>query len=99
VSVTGVALDRSSLPLTVGGTGVLLAAVSPADAANKALTWSSDNTNVAAVDSSGNVTAVGAGTAVITAVTADGGYTAASTVTVTNAYIYFPPPAAVTPVE
>lgn len=55
----------------------------PADATNKAVSWSSSNTGVATVDASGVVTAVGGGTGTITVKTADGGYTASCTVTVT----------------
>ena len=93
--VTGVTLDKTSLTLTVGGTGTLTAAVQPSSASNKTLTWSSDNEAIATVDDSGKVTAVGAGTAVITATAADGsGKSASCTVTVTEPYV---PP--VTPEE
>ncbi len=85
VSVTGVTLDRNTLEMKVGDAPVTLnAAVAPADAANQAVTWSSGNEAVATV-SGGTVTAVGAGTTTITVTTADGGYTAACTVTVTAA--------------
>ena len=50
----------------------LSATVTPADAANKSVTWSSNNTKVATVDSSGTVTGVEAGVAVITASANDG---------------------------
>ena len=86
--VTGVTLDKTSLTLTVGGTGTLTAAVQPSSASNKTLTWSSDNEAIATVDDSGKVTAVGAGTAVITATAADGsGKSASCTVTVTEPYV------------
>ena len=49
------------------------------------VTWTSDNPSVATVDENGKVTAVGLGTATITVLTKDGGYTATCTVTVTNA--------------
>lgn len=47
-----------------------LASVAPSNAKNKTILWSSSNTNVVRVDASGNVTAVGAGTATITATSA-----------------------------
>ena len=54
----------------------------PSDASDKAVTWSSDNTAVAAESSGGVVTAVKEGTATITVTTADGGFTATCAVTV-----------------
>ena len=58
--------------LSTGESVKLTAVVKPADAANKTVTWSSSNTKVATVDKNGIVKAVGAGTAVITAKSADG---------------------------
>lgn len=84
VSVTGVSLNQSSLSLTTGSTSTLTATVAPSNATNKTVTWSSSNTAVATV-SNGTVTAIGNGTATITATTADGGYRASCTVTVTTA--------------
>ena len=84
--VTGVTLDQTALSLTAGETATLTAAVLPEDASNKTVTWSSSNPDVAAVtdhnDGTVTVTAGSAGTATITAVTEDGGYTAACTVEV-----------------
>lgn len=80
--VTGVALNKSSMTLTVGSSERLTATVSPSTATNKKVTWASKNTAVATVDAGGNVTALSAGTAVITATTEDGGKTASCTVTV-----------------
>ena len=84
VSVAGVALNKTSLNLTAGDTEQLTAVITPADAANQDISWSSSNPSAAAVDASGTVTAVSAGTAVITVTTADGGKTAACTVTVSE---------------
>lgn len=83
ISVTGVTLDKSTLSLEEGATGQLTATVTPSNASNKAVSWSSDNTEVATVDSSGKVTAVKAGTAKITVKTADGAKTAVCALTVT----------------
>ena len=71
VSVTGVSLDKTSAELEVGGTLKLTATVEPANATNKDVSWSSSAENVATVEN-GTVTAVAAGTAVITVKTADG---------------------------
>ena len=80
--VTKVELSTSTLALTEGGSETLTATITPDNASNKSLTWSSDNQNVATV-SDGVVTAVSPGTAKITATTADGNKTATCAVTVT----------------
>ena len=66
IEVSGVSLDQTSLTLTVGGTASLAATVSPADATDKTVTWSSSNESVATVKN-GTVTAVAVGSATITA--------------------------------
>lgn len=81
VPVTGVSLNASSGELEVGGSVTLVAAVTPADATNKTVTWESSAPAVASV-SDGVVTALKAGSAVITVKTADGGYTASYNLTV-----------------
>ena len=82
IPVTGVSLDESSITLDVGGNQALTATVTPEDATNKKVRWSSDNEAVATVSEDGVVTAVAGGTAVITATTHDGLFTASCTVTV-----------------
>ncbi len=82
VSVTGVTLDRSAIEIIIGGDDTLVATVAPADAANKNVTWSSDNEAVATVTQGGFVQSVSIGTANITVTTEDGSHTAACVVTV-----------------
>ena len=82
IHVTSVSLDKTSLELTEGGTGTLIATVEPNNATNRNVTWESSNTSVATVDANGLVTAVSAGTATITATAEDGRKTATCTVTV-----------------
>ncbi|MFR8139454.1 MAG: Ig-like domain-containing protein [Blautia hansenii] len=66
-----------------GQTASLTATVSPGNAANKSITWSSSNSSVATVSANGTVTAVANGTADITATAADGsGVSAKCSVTV-----------------
>ena len=84
VSVTGVELNKTSATLPVGETMELTPTVAPEDATNKNVTWSSSDGNVATVDSTGKVTAVGKGTAKITVTTEDGGHTATCVVTVVD---------------
>lgn len=82
VAVTGVSVSPTSKTLNKGETVTLTATVSPSTATNKNVTWSSNNTSIATVDSEGKVTGIAAGTATITVTTADGGKTATSTITV-----------------
>jgi uncharacterized protein YjdB len=84
VHVTGVTLNKSTDTINAGGTDTLVATVQPSDATNKTVAWSSDDTNIATVDSTGLVTAVakGARPANIFAITADGAFAANCAVTV-----------------
>lgn len=78
--VTSVTLDKSTLELTVGANGQLKATVSPDNATDKSVTWTSSNSKVATVDANGNVTAVSVGNTTITVTC--GGKTASCKVTV-----------------
>lgn len=84
VLVSGITVTADAAAINVGGTTTCHAAVTPDNAANKAVTWTSSNPEFASVDaSSGVVTAVAAGTATITATAADGsGVTGSCTITV-----------------
>ena len=78
-----VTLTPDSKTLTGKGETVqLMATVTPDNAVNKKLTWSTSDSSVAAVDENGLVTAVANGTAIITVTTEDGEMTATSTITV-----------------
>jgi uncharacterized protein YjdB len=76
-----ITLDQTSLEMTRWQEVTLVATVTPDNATDKDVTWSSSNTRVATVDSYGTVTAVGGGTAIITATTHNG-ITASCSVTV-----------------
>lgn len=82
--VTGIALNKSTTSIIEGGTETLTATLTPANTTYTGVTWTSSDTSVASVDSEGEVTAVSAGTAVITATTERGGYSDTCTVTVTE---------------
>ncbi|MDY6933799.1 MAG: Ig-like domain-containing protein [Spirochaetota bacterium] len=82
IDVTGVSLNKSSTSIPVGSTEQLTATVEPSDAADKSVSWSSDNEGVATVASDGTVTAIAVGTATITVETTYGGFTADCEVTV-----------------
>ena len=72
--VTGISLNKTRLALEPGDSETITATVTPSYATEKSVTWSSNNTSVATVSSSGVVTAVGQGICTITATTVDGGY-------------------------
>ncbi len=82
VAVTGVNVSPSTVSIETSATSQLTANVVPANATNKAVTWTSSNTSVATVSSYGLVTGIAEGTATITVTTSDGGYTASCVVTV-----------------
>jgi len=83
VAVTGITLNKATLALTVEGSESLTATLAPETATNKNLTWSSSDVNIATVDANGLLTAVAAGTVIITVTTTHGGKTATCAVTVT----------------
>ena len=79
-------LDKTSYEMTEGDELTLTATINPNNATNKNVSWKSSNTSVATV-SNGKVTAVKAGSAIITVTTEDGSKTATCEVTV-NAKVY-----------
>lgn len=82
-TVTGVSLDKHNfITLVNGQKGTLTATLTPSDATNQNIIWSSSNTSIATVED-GTITAAGPGTADIIVTTQDGGYHDTCTVTVT----------------
>lgn len=88
VPVTSVSLNKTTLGLVVDTNETLTATITPADATNKEVTWTSSNEAVATVDATGKVTAIAVGTATITVTTVDGSKTATCALTVTAAVSY-----------
>ena len=85
VAVTGVTLDQATMTLIAGGaTGTITKTVTPANATNKNVIWSSSDEAVATV-AGGAVTPLTEGTTTITVTTVDGSFTATCAVTVTVA--------------
>lgn len=82
VAATSVSVTPSISPLALGATLQLTATVSPSNATNKSVTWSTNAPGVATVDSGGLVTGVAGGTATITATTVSGNKTNTCIVTV-----------------
>ncbi|MEL7162443.1 MAG: Ig-like domain-containing protein, partial [Bacteroidota bacterium] len=83
LAVAGVAISPAALTLVEGDVQAISAIVTPANAADKSVSWSSDNPNVVEVDENGVLTALVEGQATVTVTTTDGGFTATSAVTVT----------------
>ena len=84
IPVQAISLDKTSLDLKVGGVGYLSAIITPSGAANKSVIWTTSNSGVATVDSAGKVTAISAGTAVITVATVESNKTASCNVIVSG---------------
>ena len=83
VKVTGINLNKSQMELPINGSEQLTATVSPSNATNKSVSWSSSNTGVASVSSTGLVNGISAGTTTITCKATDGsGVSATCKVTV-----------------
>ncbi|MCL2290331.1 MAG: SUMF1/EgtB/PvdO family nonheme iron enzyme [Bacteroidetes bacterium] len=85
--VIGITLHPITLTLLIDETATLTATVFPEDAANKVVSWVSNNHNVAIVNNNGEVLAKAEGRAIITVTTQDGNYRAACIVTVVNSLI------------
>ena len=83
IHVTNVALSKSSVSIKQGKSSTLTATISPSNASNKSVTWTSSNPNVAIV-TNGTITGVSQGTSTITVKTADGNLTASCEVTITE---------------
>ncbi|PJI06943.1 MULTISPECIES: DUF5050 domain-containing protein [Clostridium] len=84
VNASSVSLNKTTDTLTAGDTDTLTAVVAPDNATNKSVTWTTSDSKIATVSSTGVVTAVSAGTAKITATTADGSKTSICDVTVNS---------------
>ena len=72
VAVTDVSIEPASLTMHIGENKSLNATITPSNATNKSLVWSSSLISVASVDQYGTVTATGIGNAIITATSANG---------------------------
>ena len=84
VSITGVLLNKTSTTIYTGYSETLVATISPNNATNKNVIWTSSDPSVATVDSNGLVSAIKVGTTVITVTTVDGNKTASCNVTVSD---------------
>ena len=80
--VSSVLLNQTTLSLSRNATYQLASTISPSTASNKTVIWSTSNSAITTVSSSGNVRGIAIGSAVITAQTSDGSFRAACNVTV-----------------
>ncbi|MCI6730697.1 MAG: S-layer homology domain-containing protein, partial [Clostridiales bacterium] len=84
--VSGIQISQETMNLLVGSAAKLTATVTPWNASDRTVTWSSSNPEVASVDEAGVVTATGVGTATVTATSnLNPGLSASCTVTVDTA--------------
>lgn len=81
-TVTGVSLNKTATTLYVKNSQVLTATITPENATNQAVDWSSSDETIVTVNENGLIVAKAAGEATITVTTQDGGYTATCAVTV-----------------
>lgn len=82
ISVQGVQLNKKVFTMKVKSKVTLTAVITPSNASNKAVSWTSSNKSVASVNGNGIILAGKPGTAVVTVCTADGGKKASCTITV-----------------
>lgn len=87
-AVTYVRLDQESFTLSAGESKKLTASISPSNATNQNVTWTSSDTTIATVDDRGLVSAKRDGNALITVKTIDGAKTATASVKVENGNIH-----------
>ena len=84
IPVEEIELDITTLELYTGDSTQINATVTPDNATDKEIIWTSSDENVVTVNANGKVTAVGVGTAIITASSLDGEITATCEVTITE---------------
>ncbi|WP_165698002.1 Ig-like domain-containing protein [Flavobacterium nackdongense] len=82
VAVTGLTVNPTTAKLHLNVIKQIVATITPANATNKQITWSSSDPAVATVSPAGLVTAISGGTAIITATAQDGNITATTSITV-----------------
>ncbi len=88
IAVTGVSLTRSEMQLAPGDNFKLVARVSPANATDPSVRWSSDQPEIVAIDAeSGEARALAQGDASVTVTTTDGSFTASCSVKVSGASV------------
>ncbi len=88
INVEKITLNKSKTSIVIGNTETLNATISPDNASNKSITWSSSNEKIASV-SNGIITPKRTGKVTITALNSDGSIKASCEVTITGTRIHF----------
>lgn len=88
IHISSVSLNKITDTLTVGKSDTLAAVLTPTNALNQAVTWSSSKPSVVAVDSLGKITAISKGTAVVTVTTKDLNMAASCVITVNDLVVH-----------
>ncbi|MCR5206298.1 MAG: Ig-like domain-containing protein [Lachnospiraceae bacterium] len=84
IRTTGVSFNKKAITLKLNAYDTLSATITPANATNKAVTYTSSDINIAYIDNTGTVTGKGYGVATVTVTTVDGGFSDSCIVTVTD---------------
>ena len=84
IAVSGITVAPATLQLQPGYSATLTANITPSDATDKSVIWTSNNTTVATVSANGTVTAHSKGSTTINAITVDGNKAASCNITVTD---------------
>lgn len=84
IPVTGISISPTKANLEISKTLQLSSTLSPSNASNKTVTWTSSDPNIAGVSSTGLVTGIKSGSVIITAKSQDGNFTATSQITVST---------------
>jgi uncharacterized protein YjdB len=84
ISVTGISVSPAKASLEVSKSLQLVATLTPLNTSNKSISWISSNPSIASVSNIGLVTGIKSGTAIITATSHDGNFTATSEITVSS---------------
>ena len=82
IKLKEITLNKENITIKEQSSETLKVIYNPSDATNKKVTWKSSNNDIVKVDSNGKITGISPGSAVITAVSKDGGLVATSKVTV-----------------
>ena len=83
-AVTGVTIDHNTLEMNAGDEGILRAIVSPEDATNKNILWTTSDDSIVIVGQDGTVNAISGGNATITVTTEDGNLQATCAISVSK---------------
>ncbi len=80
--VVGISLDPSTVDIPIDETTQLISQIVPSNATNTAVTWSSSDPSIVAVDDEGNIVGLTIGTAIVSVTSVDGNFVATTTVNV-----------------